>query len=83
MFNYTVIRQAETIGEDGQVVYLSTWEAWDVQAKSAKEAVEACADVPAVYNVYEADPKVFEVDHFTRLKAVEVTDDEEAEVADE
>lgn len=77
MFTYTIMRQSKVLSDEGIEVELPTWEVWEVQASSAKEAVEDCADIPATYYCFECDPKLYEVDHFTRLKAVEVTDSDE------
>lgn len=76
MFNYTVMRPAILdIGPgepDAQPRELGTWEVWDVQANSAKEAVEAAADIPGSYVVFESDPIFYQMDNVTRLEIVEI-----------
>ena len=81
MFNYLVMRPAKTQSDEGIEIELPSWEAWTVQARSPKEAVEACCDIPSIYHVYEADPVEFEVDHFTRLKATQVSAIDESDDA--
>ena len=69
-FNYTVMRQVD-IDQSLSDALEPVWIAWDVQATSAKEAVEDAADIPGVYLVYESDPIVFEMDNVTRLEVVQ------------
>jgi hypothetical protein len=80
VFTYTVMRQAIDYVSDDEHPHLrelETWDVWDVQANNAQEAVEACADIPATYLVYECEPREFEVNNFTRLRAVEAVQSDE------
>ena len=75
MFKYTVIRQA-TIEENPAHETQDLWQAWDVEARSPKEAVDHVAHVVGEYLVFDEDPRVFAVGEVTELRAIDVTDDQ-------
>jgi len=68
MFQYTVMRKAKPGSDVGPNSHEDMWIVWDVEANSAIEAVEHCADIPGDYVVHESAPIYLEIQPETKLK---------------